>query len=360
MRISHLVTYMVIPLCLTFNTSSSYAATSNGLPMPSLSNNWLFIFFFLSLWGVIYALYLRLKRLSKSNADLKKQLDNHHIRLDLAAEAGGLGLWDWDIKRNRFSCDERTYQLLDMDKTSKRSFKRQWIKIIHPDDFPRVETELNLALQGDKTFDSEFRINKADNTVTTVHCTAVKQHDSVTGSVTMSGIIWDVTKQKQLEEDNRKLATLDTLTNAKNRKGFIPMARTEFTRAKRYHGMFAVLMIDINNFKQLNNQHGQAMGDLALISLSNICISELRGSDVFCRLGADEFIALLHDNNLEKANIVIQRLDKAIRQLEIINQGDTITFSVSYGLAEYTPNDSSIEEVLIRADKALLDAKSAR
>jgi diguanylate cyclase (GGDEF)-like protein len=158
-------------------------------------------------------------------------------------------------------------------------------------------------------------------------------------------------------EENKRLATLDPLTSAKNRRGFFPLARAEFNRCRRYGNKLALLMIDIDDFKKINDINGHSTGDATLMSLSDICHTVFRTSDLFCRLGGEEFVALLHENNIEQAHIVAERLRKEIEKTSVRTDKAFTKFTVSIGIAVLIEPDQTIEDTITRADKALYKAK---
>ncbi|WCE31396.1 GGDEF domain-containing protein [Vibrio sp. SCSIO 43137] len=279
------------------------------------------------------------------------------MQLKLATESGKFGQWQWHVKKNRFHGDFVTHQIIGAEPGASDSFRSVWKSTVHPNDITRVETELNLALSDDKAFDSEFRIIQPGNKIITVRCRAVRLNNSSLDELILSGVIWDISEQKRLKKENQKLATQDLLTNAKNRKGFMPLAEAEFEKAKRYHTSFAILRFRIKDFQSLNENFGHSMGELALTSFANTCISELRGSDLLCRFDADDFVALLHDNHLNNARLVADRLQTAIEQLEITSCGISFEFSINIGLAEFQPSDDSLEDTLQRAQLSLENRK---
>lgn len=334
---------------LLSNENRSLKASGINL---SVSDHYMLLFLVLVLIAFGWFLY-RNKHLINKIHLLAENNQRLHLQLKLATESGRFGQWQWYVKKNRFHGDFLTHQIIGAQPGASENFRSVWKSSVHPNDITRVETELNLALSDDKAFDSEFRIIKPDNQLVTVRCRAVRLDNSTHEELILSGVIWDISELKKLEKENQKLATQDLLTNAKNRKGFMPLAQAEFDKAKRYHTSFAILRFRINDFHSINENFGHSMGELALSSFANTCISELRGSDLLCRLDADDFVALLHDNHLNNARLVAERLENAIEQLQITSCGISFDFSISIGLAEFLPSDSSLDETLHRAKQSL-------
>lgn len=179
--------------------------------------------------------------------------------------------------------------------------------------------------------------------------------------------VQDITERKQLEQGLQSLATTDSLTGIANRRHFFEMSRLEMIRAKRSQKLPAILMIDLDNFKELNDTHGHASGDRVLISFATICQEGLRESDIFGRLGGEEFAILLPETNLELARQIAERLriSFAAAALEI-DSDDPISSlqfksgcTASIGIARVAESEASVEPAMHRADSALYAAKTA-
>lgn len=163
------------------------------------------------------------------------------------------------------------------------------------------------------------------------------------------------------EECNKRellrLATIDSLTKAWNRRHFLLQASKELDRCVRYHRPMTVVMLDIDRFKQINDRYGHQAGDEALRAFSRVCRETLRNTDLFGRLGGEEFAAVLVETGAAAAAEVSDRLRRAVANIEIPSAGEILTFTVSVGFAELGA-DEDIEALFNRADEALYHAKS--
>ena len=149
------------------------------------------------------------------------------------------------------------------------------------------------------------------------------------------------------------------LPGASNRRLFFNRGAGEFSRSQRHGLGLALLMIDIDHFKAINDTHGHTCGDAALAAMAAKCMDILRTEDLFCRLGGEEFAALLVHTDLPGAQRTAGRLRDALRALEIPCEGSAIRFTVSIGVAVLIEGDTSIGDVLSRADNAMYQAKKA-
>jgi diguanylate cyclase (GGDEF)-like protein/PAS domain S-box-containing protein len=157
--------------------------------------------------------------------------------------------------------------------------------------------------------------------------------------------------------DLHRLATLDSLTGINNRRTFMALAETEVRRARRFNQPLSVLMLDIDHFKNVNDVHGHAVGDSALIAVARSIGSQLRSFDVFGRLGGEEFAIILPGNDLASAALTAERLREQIaEQCREITDID-LNLTASFGAAALVSDKMSLDRLLANADKALYLAK---
>ncbi len=154
-----------------------------------------------------------------------------------------------------------------------------------------------------------------------------------------------------------KLASTDALTQLDNRRAFYQKARMAWSAARRHHRRLSIIMIDLDNFKQLNDTWGHAFGDEVLISTGRLLASAIRKEDTAARWGGEEFILLLPDADLDAAGTFARRLNREVNALELRTDGHIFRPAASFGVAEMSSDDSSVEDLIHRADKALYRAK---
>ena len=167
----------------------------------------------------------------------------------------------------------------------------------------------------------------------------------------------DITDRKKKEMQLFDQATKDPLTKCYNRRQFEELAKNEIQRSRRYNHPFCLFMIDADHFKNVNDTHGHAVGDLVLQALADCCRRTLRESDIVARFGGEEFVILLPEASIENAFRVAERLRIKISKLVVKNeQNQDVQFTVSIGLVSSTVTDD-IPEMLKMADEALYVAK---
>ena len=172
-------------------------------------------------------------------------------------------------------------------------------------------------------------------------------------------VIGQLFKVLALEEENRRLATYDQLTGLMNRHAFMAQTESYIKFAIRNHSDFALIFIDLDDFKAVNDGFGHDTGDKLLQTLANTLETAKRESDLVARYGGDEFIILLLETNQAGAQFFADKLKYAISEIAVNIQGKETGISASMGLAISSSSDArlTLDEYLIRADQALYQAK---
>lgn len=182
-----------------------------------------------------------------------------------------------------------------------------------------------------------------------------------TGAITnFVAVKEDISHSKTLEQELRRLATVDSLTGILNRRSFFDLAAQEFSHSHRHDQPLAAMMLDIDHFKSVNDAYGHHVGDAAICGVVAACRGVLRERDIFGRYGGEEFACVLPNTSKEQAMIVAERLRAAVAGYTIEFQGGRYgPFTVSVGVASLTELEVGIEAMLGRADAALYEAKLA-
>lgn len=171
------------------------------------------------------------------------------------------------------------------------------------------------------------------------------------------GVKQDISDRKQLEEMLKTLANTDPLTGLFNRRVFLDHLSQEANRIARSKNCAAVLMLDLDFFKRINDTYGHATGDEVLKKFATVILKHTREIDVSARFGGEEFVILLPDSSHENANIMAERLRKEVAMISIPHEKGDVKITVSIGAALLTPENTNSELVLSLADDALYEAK---
>lgn len=171
-------------------------------------------------------------------------------------------------------------------------------------------------------------------------------------------LVRDITLRQAHENKLVELATTDGLTNVLNRRAFLEAAEDAFKLLRRYKRPMSLMMIDADHFKRINDEFGHHTGDEVLVRLAEICRDSFRVTDKLARFGGEEFIALLPETDEMQAAEVADRLQEKVRAAEVVtDEGGSVRFTVSIGIAQVLDTDATIDDVVKRADAALYDAK---
>lgn len=164
----------------------------------------------------------------------------------------------------------------------------------------------------------------------------------------------EVAARAQMQAELERLATTDSLTGLRNRRAFDEMLGLELTRAQRYGHPLALILLDIDLFKQINDRHGHQEGDRVLVELARVVGGRLRASEVFARWGGEEFIILAPNTDTGQAKHLAEEIRARVEAHGFPEVGRV---TISLGVTQYAPGDSR-DSLLKRADAALYRAKS--
>lgn len=169
----------------------------------------------------------------------------------------------------------------------------------------------------------------------------------------------DISERKRLENQLKMQARTDDLTGLSNRRFFVEAVENELIRSKRYSKECAFLMLDIDHFKQINDNFGHAIGDIAIRKIAEVFIETVRKIDILGRIGGEEFGILLVETNFENAVMVAERIRKNVEDIKLFDdKGNQVKLSISIGISKYTNERDSFEELMIASDMALYKAKN--
>lgn len=163
--------------------------------------------------------------------------------------------------------------------------------------------------------------------------------------------------EKDAKEMVAYMANIDPLTKSLTRRHFFGIAQSEFLRFSRYHRPLSALILDTDDFKNVNDTYGHHAGDLVLRSFSLVAMEQKRVPDTFGRLGGEEFGLLLPETNLDQARVVAERIQKTWEKSPVSLDGVPIHSTVSIGVVEAGAEDKSFEDLLRRADQMMYKAK---
>ncbi|MGL6245208.1 sensor domain-containing diguanylate cyclase [Pseudomonas sp.] len=225
---------------------------------------------------------------------------------------------------------------------------------IHPQDTTRVRASIRASADTLSPWREEYRVQLPQRGLRWVRGEATPE-ELPGGGVLWHGYISDISDLKRVEEELRALSITDSLTGIHNRRYFQERLTTEMARVERGGGELSVIMLDIDHFKRINDLHGHAVGDRVLQAVCERISHRLRRTDVFCRLGGEEFMVLCPDIDGEQAHVLALQLWQGLRSSPIEGVG---TVTASFGIASWRVGEGA-DALLLRADSGVYAAKQA-
>ena len=237
-------------------------------------------------------------------------------------------------------------------------YRKNLYTLIHPEDRPRVREKFRQLLEiPDNMVSLEARLLHKDGTWRVLQSTLRNAlDDPSTGGIINN--FRDITEQRTLEDRLRRLATQDDLTGVYNRRYFMELAEQELARLHRYQVALSLLLLDIDHFKKINDNHGHAVGDEVLRQMGALLGRLRRQNDIAGRIGGEEFAVVMPSTGLAGATDFAQRLRQALAGRVLATAAGALRITASIGVAACELHDPSIDVALQRADQAMYLAKS--
>jgi len=240
---------------------------------------------------------------------------------------------------------------------------RAWDELVHPDDAASRHESWRAHVQGrSAAYESEFRLRHKDGQWRWMLARGrAIERDANGRALLVVGSRVDITRRKQAEQVLEQQAFTDSLTGTLTRRRFLELADVEVSRGLRHGQPVALLMVDLDHFKSVNDRHGHAGGDAVLQDFVKTARAVIRGSDLLGRVGGEEFAALLPQTDLAGAAALAQRLQTLVRARPVLLDSGTVAYTVSIGVATLQPGASparAVESLMLAADVALYRAKS--
>jgi diguanylate cyclase (GGDEF)-like protein/PAS domain S-box-containing protein len=280
-------------------------------------------------------------------------------RYTLVVKSGNDGLWDWNLQTNEIDFCARWKSILGYGEQEVSVLPDEWFNRIHLEDIERVQTDITSHLLGfTPHFQNEHRVKSRDGHYRWVMSRGLAAWDANRGVYRMAGSMTDVTERKESEERLLHNAYHDVLTGLPNRALFMDRLTRSLDRAKeREDYLFAVLFLDVDRFKVVNDSLGHQVGDQLLVAIARRLESSLRPGDMVARLGGDEFaIVLDHLKQSSDATQAAERIQKELSAPFSLS-GHEVFASVSIGIAlSLTPCDQP-DDFIRNADTAMYRAK---
>ena len=290
---------------------------------------------------------------------VERAMRDSEERYALAAQGANDGLWDWDLRENRVYFSDRWQAMIGFGPGELGEDPDAWFDRIHPDDREKLFGDLGLHLEGRTPhLETEHRVRHSDGRFCWMLVRGAAVRDAAGKAYRLAGSQTDITDRKRAEEKLAHDSLHDALTGLPNRSLFMDRLRQAMAfQQRRLDHRFAVLYLDLDSFKTINESLGHRLGDLLLIAVGKRLGGCVRPGDTVARLGGDEFSVLIEDfGDADEPLRVAERIHQALAAPHDLD-GTEVFASASIGLAMGDAHYARAEELLRDADTAMYRAK---
>jgi diguanylate cyclase (GGDEF)-like protein/PAS domain S-box-containing protein len=299
---------------------------------------------------------LRVEVMAREQAE--SELRRSEERMRIAMKAAKIGFWDLDVIKDEHVWSDTCKALLGVAPDSPANYQ-SLMNAVHPDDWKMMQTEINGAIQEKRDYVVEYRVTWPDNSVHWRTSSGQAFYDD-TGRVTrMSGITMDIDDRKLAEERVQFLAYYDALTGLPNRTLLRDRLAKAFAGARRQKYKVALLFLDLDRFKDINDSLGHSVGDLLLQEVAERLRRWGREQDTVARVGGDEFLIVLTGlKDVMDVAVAAERLMDAMTA-EFAVQGRSLSIGCSVGISIFPEHGTAADDLIKNADAAMYCAKGA-
>ena len=308
--------------------------------------------------GAVQGLYVMVHDISeRREAELLQARSEE--RLSLALEGSGQSLFDWDIRANRIYCSAQASAFRGGPAVETTCDPAELRAYIHPDDIATVLARQNDALEGTAPlYYAEYRVRTESGDWVWLRSRGrVVERDAEGRALRLAGTDADISQRKATEQRLRDLAELDILTGLPNRGLFMDRLQQSMLRSVRHGQPMALMFLDIDHFKRINDTLGHEAGDDLLKDFAHRLAATVRKSDTVARLAGDEFTVILEKlHDAADAQALATKLVMAVREpIDLAGRAVQVTTSIGVALSGSGETDGAA--LLRRADAALYEAK---
>jgi diguanylate cyclase (GGDEF)-like protein/PAS domain S-box-containing protein len=292
--------------------------------------------------------------------EVEEALRESQERYALAVQGANDGLWDWNLRTDAIYFSPRWKEMLGYADGEIGNSPTEWFSRVHPEELDWLQAQLAAHLDGRSPhFEIEHRMRHKDDTYRWMLSRGLAVRDRDQKAYRMAGSQTDITKRKRAEEQLLHDALHDGLTGLSNRVLFLDRLGQAIERSKRQPGyQFAVLFLDLDRFKVVNDSLGHVVGDQLLVAIARRLEPCIKFGDTFARLGEDEFTILIEDiKDVSDATRLADRIHLELQSPFNLNGQDVFT-TASIGIALNDAKYDRPEDVLRNADTAMYRAKA--
>jgi diguanylate cyclase (GGDEF)-like protein len=289
------------------------------------------------------------------SSSLTKELSQQQQHLKDAQRIASVGSWEYDVQHDKLILSDEIFRILGMKKDDNFTFD-QFVELVSDEDRNKFKEIIQKSIEKGSTFNIKYKIETTKRKAIYVR-TKGKVRKKSSGEIKLTAVTLDVTNDTHNKQVIEKLAYYDSLTNLPNRVLFRDRAIIAIKNAKRYDSKIAIMFLDLDNFKNVNDTLGHSIGDQLLIHVAKLLEDILRDNDTVSRVGGDEFTILLTDiNSKEDAKNIAEKIFAALAGEHKIN-GYELLISTSIGISVFPDTGDDIDTLIRNADTAMYEAK---
>ena len=277
-------------------------------------------------------------------------------QLWFALNEAGDGLWDWQVDSGILYFSPQLKRMLGYGPDEMAPVLDTWVQSVHAEDTPRVMAALQDHMGGRRSrYEAEYRMRNRNGHYLWVHDRGRVCEQGPDGKPSrVVGMVQDITDRKMLELRLQELAGSDMLTGLANRREGANLLDRHIALCRRMDLFLGVAFIDIDHFKAVNDVHGHATGDLVLSHVGQAINRAVRGSDIVCRWGGEEFIVIAPDTSAEEMGVMGEKIRCAV---EALHDAVHPPVTISVGVAAARGEAVDAQWLMALADSALYRAK---
>jgi diguanylate cyclase (GGDEF)-like protein len=279
-------------------------------------------------------------------------------RLARAQKIARMGSWEWDIRSGEIYWSDELYRIFGLTPGDPDTIRMEWVfSMVSPKDLPAFKKAIFASIKSCQPFNIVYRINSRSDGEIVVNSQGEVELDENGKARLISGTTLDITARIRAESEIQQLINFDTLTGLPNRNLLHDRLKLAIAQSAREQHLMAVLILDLDRFKRINDTLGHGAGDKLLLAVSQRLTACVRDSDTLARLGGDEFVILLTNVGHEEGISAVAQKILAVLAEPAYVDGHEIYTTGSIGIAVY-PMDGEDGHVLLKhADLAMYQAK---
>lgn len=295
--------------------------------------------------------------LNRMAREARQNLGDAQARLSLAMDIASVGYWEWDPENQKAYFSPEWKRLLGYADHELPSDHEEWLSRLHPDDQQSALTATQVALTHRGGWDMELRLRHRDGNWRWFLSRGLITRDDAGQPIKVRGVYLDITERKHTETRIRQISQHDPLTDLPNRALIHEFAQPLLAAARRDGSLIAVLFVDLDRFKPINDEHGHAVGDEVLKKVARRLRVSVREADLVGRLGGDEFLVLLVGLRSDEAaarvaRVCLKRLNQPYQVGEL-----KLHTTPSIGISMFPRDGKNMETLIRHADEAMYEVK---